>query len=84
MIDPEKYNVLMAKLPEYELLLDALLEKANRELKKQTDEEGRRKVRVLFANTAVDLLEVLEMEVADAKEELLDELSGLGVAKGRG
>ena len=83
MIDPEKYNVLMAKLPEYELLLDALLEKANRELKKQTNEEGRRKVRVLFANTAVDLLEVLEMEVAEVKEELLNELSGLGVAEGR-
>ena len=82
MIDPEKYNVLMAKLPEYELLLDALLEKANRELKKQTDEEGRRKVRVLFANTAVDLLEVLEREVAEAKEELLDELGRLGPAEG--
>ena len=82
MIDPEKYNVLMAKLPEYELLLDALLEKANRELKKQTDEEGRRKVKVLFANTAVDLLEVLEREVAEAKEELLDELGRLGPAKG--
>ncbi len=82
MIDPEKYNVLMAKLPEYELLLDALLEKANRELEKQTDEEGRRKVRVLFANTAVDLLEVLEREVAEAKEELLEELSGLGPAEG--
>ena len=84
MIDPEKYNVLMAKLPEYELLLDALLEKANRELKKQTNEEGRRKVRVLFANTAVDLLEVLEMEVAEVKEDLLDEIDRLELRKGRG
>ena len=83
MIDPEKYNVLMAQLPEYELMFEALLEKANRELKKQTNEEGRRKVRVLFANTAVDLLEVLEMEVAEVKEELLDELSRLGAAEGR-
>ena len=77
MIDPEKYNVLMAKLPEYELILEALLEKANRELKKQTDEEARRKVRVLFANTAVDLLEVLENEILEAKEELLNELNNL-------
>ena len=66
---------MMAKLPEYELLLEALLEKANRELKKQTDEESRRKVRVLFANTAVDLLEVLENEILEAKEELLNELN---------
>ena len=84
MIDPEKYNVLMAKLPEYEFLLRALLERANEELKKQTDEEGRRKVRVLFANTAVDLLEVLEREVSEVKEDLLDEIDRLELRKGRG
>ncbi|EDP76268.1 hypothetical protein [Hydrogenivirga sp. 128-5-R1-1] len=59
---------MKAKLPEYELMFRAFLEKANRELEKQTDEEGHRQVRVLFANTAVDLLEVLEREVAEVKE----------------